>query len=264
MKKHQNATNYRFVLRNSIISDQLMPGEQFLISSQQEEEIFNQLVRVFRCQSGQKVTLINPSHQQGSTQVFQFQITLTDKRNIHLQLIEKNTQKDTFEYQLDLAFGLPNKPAKLEFIIQKATELTSSYIHLVKMDRSQLAHDLKLDRLNKILIEAAEQTERVSLPKLILHNSTKEFLQYIKQNSNLNNLLVAQERTAEITESLLTIKLPVSPTVFIGPEGGFSETEIEIIKEQGISRFNLGGSILRMDTAIILALGVVSQRLSSN
>ena len=112
----------------------------------------------------------------------------------------------------------------------------------------------KLIRFNKIMKEASEQSHRLIVPELLgiynLKNLPKEVF------SDIN--YVAYEKDANDTESIFSkVEKGKSVTVLIGPEGGFSEQEINNLVKQGFIRTSLGKRILRAETAAIYALSVL-------
>ena len=259
MKKNHSHACYRFFLRNSLLTPESIATKK-LVLGQEEDEIFFQLTRVLRCQINDKVVLLNNSREKASPIEYIFQISTINKKNLVLELID---QVEKNNYQLPnpiLAIGLPNKPAKLEFIIQKATELGVAQIHLIKFTFSQFPHQINLPRLDKIAIEAAEQSEQLCVPEIIFYQDLADYL----SQQHKNSLLVALERSSQNSESLLSVNLPPQPILLIGPEGGISPQEKQILSEQGIKAFNLGSSILRMETACLLSLGICSLRLQKN
>ena len=114
--------------------------------------------------------------------------------------------------------------------------------------------DKKLLRFKKIMKEAGEQSHRLIVPELLgifnLKRLPKECL------SDLN--YVAYEKDANQIESAFQgLKKYKSISILIGPEGGFSETEIDSLVKQGFVRTSLGKRILRAETAAIYALSVI-------
>ena len=141
------------------------------------------------------------------------------------------------------------KRAKTDMVVEKATELGVSVIQPVITARTNADH-VNLDRLRAIAIEAAEQCERlavpeirppVALPKLIAHWPARP-------------LFVADERR---TSALLGPAAEPS-ALLIGPEGGFTEAELEAIaRTPQVSRVSLGARILRAETAAIAGLALL-------
>lgn len=243
--------NYKFYLRHTKIDPNLKSGSQIIID-QNETEILHQLLKVFRIKTNQTIILFNQeTKNEGENIKFIFEITGIEKKRIILQLIEKVKLLDHLKYRNKLALCLPNKSNKLEFILEKAVELNIKQITLIKSKFSYYPHQLRIDRLNKILIEAAEQSEQIEIPKIDYYPSLKEYLEQEKLP-----ILAALERSN--TSNPLDIKINNNSSILIGPEGGFSENEINTLKKYQTQTINLGKSILRMETAAILLMGLVN------
>jgi 16S rRNA (uracil1498-N3)-methyltransferase len=153
---------------------------------------------------------------------------------------------------MTLAFALPNKPAKLEMVLQHATELGVSEFALIRTDNSNYNHEIRTDRLEKILLEAVEQCERSKVPVISQFKSLDEYL------NGLDRVCLAALERQNGQGNLLDIPVESDCAVLIGPEGGFSQREFELIAESKAKPFSLGSTILRNETAAILACGIVS------
>lgn len=224
-----------------------------------ETEIFFQLSKVLRVQMGDTVVLL-PALTNGTAHEYFFEVVDISKKMISLKLNRVVENTNELPFQLGLVVGLPNKPEKLEFIIQKAVEIGVTHITLVEGDFSQMKHQLRLDRLQKILVEAAEQSERGRVPELIVAGKLSLYLQNLK-DAEKKQLYVAMERLGQEESSLPKLLLEHKPAeqihILVGPEGGFSEAEKKLITELSLTCFSLGKRVLRMETAVILSLGVV-------
>ena len=162
--------------------------------------------------------------------------------------------------EVTLFFGLA-KGDKIDFVIQKATELGVSKIVLFSSQRcvvdfSSKDINKKLERYKKIAKEASEQSHRVIVPEVLGVYKLKDIsddmlcdLNYVayEKLSNSNNFL-----------SEMKVKNSDSISVFIGPEGGFEESEIELLEAKGVHPITLGKRILRTETAAVNILSVIS------
>jgi 16S rRNA (uracil1498-N3)-methyltransferase len=227
-------------------------------SERTESEIFSQLTRVLRVQPGDRVVLIP----RGRTEPFEysFDVASAHKKEVLLQFRERVENHNELGFPLELVLCLPNKPDKLSFMVQKAVELGVSSIVLVEGDNSQMKHNLRTDRLEKIVSEAAEQSERVNLPTLVFGGSLIEMLHERIQLSDVPKFFVAMERSKN-TQPLEHLAKSVGRegcSIVVGPEGGFSDDEKEFVRKHALTTFSLGKRILRMETALILSLGLVS------
>ncbi|MCB9983830.1 MAG: 16S rRNA (uracil(1498)-N(3))-methyltransferase [Rhodospirillales bacterium] len=148
---------------------------------------------------------------------------------------------------LHLLFA-PIKKHRMDFLIEKAVELGVTDLHPVITDHTQ-THKLNEQRLHAQIIEAAEQCERMSLPKL--HPLAK-------LDNKLNDWHVAHPIywAAERIENIRPLTEIESPQTFlIGPEGGFSQNEFTFLSNnKNIIPVSLGNNILRAETAALYCL----------
>lgn len=157
-----------------------------------------------------------------------------------------------------LLFAL-SKGDKNDLVIQKATELGVKKIALINTERTVVKYEQKdiakkLERFNKIMKEASEQSHRLIVPELLGIFDLKNLPKSVFSDFNY----VAYEKDAALTEEAFKgLKKGRSVTVLIGPEGGFSPNEIEHLTNQGFMRTSLGKRILRAETAAIYALSVI-------
>ncbi len=265
------ARQYRFFLRNpaSNFSENNLnkKGDVFELTEKEEPDIFFQLTRVLRVKNGDTITLIPPgsSKQKSPLPEYIFSVSDVQKRSIILSFQKHFENNNELTFSLELILCLPNKPDKLDFILQKATELGVKKIILVTADFTQMKHHLRCDRMQKIVIEAAEQSERALIPEIIEAGSLKNFLQKLTPSEH-KKIFVAMERlqqdgkkTSEASfMELLGSYNETALQILIGAEGGFSEEEKKIIAALNLTCFSLGKSVLRMETAAVVALGMAA------
>ena len=165
--------------------------------------------------------------------------------NVTKQLRHKENTKDLW-----LAFS-PIKSNYFNFMIQKATELGVTKFLPIIFERT-IVRKINKERLEKVIIEAAEQSNRITVPSIEDPQKLKSFL------NNDMDLIFTDLNTAN-TKIDLT-KLTSKPTcVIIGPEGDFSEQEREeILKFNGVQSVKINENILRSETAVISALSIIN------
>lgn len=164
--------------------------------------------------------------------------------------------------------GIP-KADKMELIIQKAVELGVYEIIPVAMSRCVVKLDAKKEagkiaRWNAISEAAAKQSKRKVIPQVIQVLHFKEALQ---KAADMDVRLVPYELAegmAKTRELIETIKPGQDVAVFIGPEGGFAEEEIEAAMACGMTPITLGKRILRTETAGMTVLAWIMYRLESD
>ncbi len=165
--------------------------------------------------------------------------------NVTKQLRQKENTKDLW-----LAFS-PIKSNYFSFMIQKATELGVTKFLPVIFERT-IVRNINKERLKKVIIEAAEQSNRITVPSIEDPQKLKSFL-----NNDMDLIFTDLNTTnTKIDIKKLTTK-PVC--VIIGPEGDFSEEEREeILRFKDVQPIKINENILRSETAVISALSIIN------
>ncbi|MDC0864026.1 RsmE family RNA methyltransferase [Candidatus Pelagibacter sp.] len=175
--------------------------------------------------------------------------------NISKSLVEFNITKQLrqkeYPKELWLAFS-PIKSNYFNFMIQKATELGVTKFLPIIFDRT-VVRKINKERLEKVIIEAAEQSNRINIPYIEEPKSLKKFLDDKKMD------LIFTDLNSK-TNKLDLKKLTNNPScIIVGPEGDFSETEREeILLYNGVQAIKINENILRSETAVISALSIVN------
>jgi 16S rRNA (uracil1498-N3)-methyltransferase len=157
------------------------------------------------------------------------------------------------ELDLWLVFA-PVKRARLDFLVEKATELGVSALLPVRTRRT-IVERVNRERLEANAVEAAEQTERLSVPRIDEPQPLDRLLQDWPAGRRL--LACAESgAAAPLAAALRGLAPPLA--VLVGPEGGFDETELDGLRELPfVTAVGLGPRVLRADTAALAALAVV-------
>lgn len=141
-----------------------------------------------------------------------------------------------------------------ELVVQKGTELGVTTIIPITPLRS-LEKNLRFERLETIAIEASEQCGRGDIPKIVETITLTQAMQNIEKNS----LTICLEKNGDAYQDVLhTTKRNETTTIniFVGPEGGWSNDELELLKEHGAVKMSLGSTVLRTETAAIVAVAL--------
>jgi 16S rRNA (uracil1498-N3)-methyltransferase len=214
-----------------------------------ESESATHVTRVLRMQIGDALILFNNQggeytgiikHTKNKTEV---EISEYHERNcespLHLHLGQSLTRND-----------------RMDFIIQKATELGVQHItplmtvrSMIKLDKKQL--DKKMQHWSNIMISAAQQCGRTHLPILNLPLTLEKFLSTSFIGANIGFDLRATASLKSITPAPQAIRL------LIGPESGFDEQEIKLATEHQFEFYTLGPRVLRAETASITAISAL-------
>lgn len=179
-------------------------------------------------------------------------ITKVTKKNVEISItnktvIENNTGS---ERQLVVALGIIKNRQRLEFAIEKAVELGASKLVLFNSRYTEKAK-VRLDRLNGIVISAMKQSMHATLPELRYEKSLKNVLENFKDY----RFLMAHEKTAG-TAGLPDITGNNKLLLLVGPEGGFSDEEVDFVKKNGGELVSLGRYRLRAETAVVAFLSL--------
>ncbi len=203
--------------------------------------------KVLRLKLGDTIILVD-----GKSQGY-FGIIEQIKSKVLIGTIKK-TIKNLGENQntIHISPGLFKKN-RFEILLEKATELGVKEIHPIIMERS-VKTSINIDRCNKILISAAKQCQRSFFP--ILHRpkdlqtllNSKEVCKYYACHLDADLNLFSYKGT---------LRFPSN--VIVGPEGGFSKSEMDIMKNSGVSFFHLGNRRLRAETAAISSITLFNE-----
>jgi len=172
------------------------------------------------------------------------------KNIVEFKIIKQLRQKEITK-ELWLAFS-PIKSNYQNFMLQKATELGVTKFLPIIFDRT-VVRKINKDRLEKIVIEASEQSNRINVPNI---EDAQDLNSFLKKNSMDLIFTDLNSNINKVDKSKFTDK-PVC--IIIGPEGDFSETEREkILSFKGVQPVKINENILRSETAVISAISIVN------
>jgi 16S rRNA (uracil1498-N3)-methyltransferase len=164
-------------------------------------------------------------------------------------LVIKKIRSNENNKEIWLAFA-PIKLNYLNLMIQKATELGVTKLIPILTERT-IVRKINLARINKIVIEAAEQSNRLDIPKI---EKLTKFKNFLKENKN-TNIIFGDLNTNNVKFDFKDEK-PVC--VLIGPEGDFTEDERSmILNQKNITPIKINENILRSETAAISMLSLI-------
>ncbi|MBI4993923.1 16S rRNA (uracil(1498)-N(3))-methyltransferase [Candidatus Wolfebacteria bacterium] len=208
-----------------------------------DKNILNQLKNVLRLKSGDKIILCDGN----SNEAFGV-IDFLSKNLVKIK-IEKVYKNENEPKNYVILYCAILKKENFELIVQKATEIGIKEIVPIISERT-IKLSFKSDRMEKIIKEAAEQSDRGELPIL---QSAINFEDAVK-NASKNNLNLFFNINGEKIDQENQQKENQKIGIFIGPEGGWSENELAMIKKSGNFKIkSLGSLVLRAETAAIAA-----------
>jgi len=204
------------------------------------------LTKVMRIKIGENFSLFNNNGEWSAN------INQISKGVVEFSVTDKLRQKDNTK-EIWLAFS-PIKSNYFNFMIQKATELGVTKFIPIIFDRT-IVRKINKERLEKIIIEATEQSNRINVPVLEKPQNLKNFL---NKNSGKIDLIFTDLNT---TEKKLEINKKSNKPLcaIIGPEGDFSENERkQILNFEGVKPIKINENILRSETATISVISIIN------
>ena len=238
--------------------------QHFFVSPEQvrEEKIYvegsdvNHMKNVLRMKTGEELTIGD-----GDGWLYLCVVESYEEDMAVLKILEKKKDESELPSKIYLFQGLP-KADKMELIIQKAVELGAYEVIpvetkrcVVKLDGKKAAK--KVERWKQIAESAAKQSKRMLIPNVHEVLTFKEALKYAE---SMDVRLIPYELAKgmqETKEILADIQPGQSIGIFIGPEGGFEEKEVETAISEGAKPITLGKRILRTETAGLAILSVL-------
>lgn len=235
----------------------------FISSTQIEQELLtivgddvNHMKNVLRMREGERFSAADENGR-----YYECAVKTLEKHQVTAEVLESSPGETELSSRIYLFQGLP-KSDKMELIIQKAVELGAFEIipvitkrAIVKLDAKKEA--AKLKRWQSIAEGAAKQSGRMLIPKISEVKTYKEALQ-MAQQLNVNVIPYECAKGIKGTREVFGKITPgMSVGVFIGPEGGFEESEVEEAKTLGVQPVTLGKRILRTETAGLTTLSIL-------
>lgn len=230
-------------------------GEDFTID---DKAAIHHIFTVMRTSVGEKIQLVFEEGKVGLAEVVSSELCT-------VRLLEVLDVQTELPVHITVALGFP-KGDKLEFISEKATELGASAIwaapfkwSVAKWDSKKLAK--KKEKLDKIVLGAAEQSRRQILPEICFFEKLSELVATFSQ---FDQVLIAYEESAKageqarLAQNMTSLKPGQKVLLLFGPEGGIAPEEIALFEQAGAEIVGLGPRIMRAETAPLYALSAFS------
>ncbi len=199
--------------------------------------VVHQIKNVFRMKGGEEVVVFD-----GSGFEFKARVSEVSKNSLTLNILEKIENKVVPKNKITLCQSLIKKD-NFEWIVEKGTELGVSEFLPIVSERSE-KKNLNIERLNTIAKEATEQSGRALVPKILNPQALNDVLNTI----DTKTALVFDSSGIPLQAKSLKLS---AISLFVGPEGGWTEKELELFKSKNIPIYSLGNMTLRAETGAI-------------
>lgn len=238
------------------------------------KELAHQVRDVLRLAAGERLVLLDNSGEEVLAA-----LDKSSQAGVTVQLVERQAGKSESPVRIILCQGLL-KSARFEWILEKGTESGVAVFAPTLCRRSMAGLEdpgpARIQRWQRIIQEAAEQSGRSRLPELLPVRPLLHTLNNLPQNAltimpweeerNLHlrhvlNSAIDRRDAALSTTAAGSASPPVTVVVFIGPEGGFMAEEVRLAQRNGVQVVTLGSRILRAETAALATIANVMYEL---
>lgn len=225
--------------------EQIVGGQKEITLT--DSDLIHQLLNVFRLRSGDQVIVFDGSGFEYVTQT----ISISKKELVLEIILATNKPEQGRKVSLYLALI---KKGNFELAVEKATELGVTEIHPIISERSE-KKGINMERLQKIVKEASEQSGRTILPLIYPQLTLETVVSQQKTRNEVGVVFHTNSGPLSSVEERAGVRLGL----FIGPEGGWTEKEIELFKQNNFEFRSLGQNILRAETAAIISVFQATQ-----
>jgi len=210
------------------------------------------IIKVMRMKINDKIEIVD------SNKCYLSEIVDIKDSVVTAKMVEEIIENNENSIKVSIVQSLV-KEQKMDFILQKSTELGVSEIIPYNASRSVIKLDgkenKKIERWQKIVKEASEQSKRVDIPVVRHPLSINELCKL--DNYDVKLLCTTRENTKNIKNVLSNIDSDVTMLVVVGPEGGFTEEEENKMIEHGFITVSLGSTILRTETVSLFIMSII-------
>jgi 16S rRNA (uracil1498-N3)-methyltransferase len=210
-----------------------------------DEATSKHIVQVLRMKIGEQLNLTN-----GLGDVFTCQIKIDNRKQCLVEVVKK-VNNPKLSNATTIAISLLKNNTRFEWFLEKATEIGITQIVPLICNRTEKT-TFKFERLHGILVSAMLQSQQCWLP---IMQQPQAFDKYVAQQFNNTSKLIAHCESEETRQPLTSqlINDPINKLILIGPEGDFTQKEIELALQNNFVPVSLGNTRLRTETAAIVA-----------
>ncbi len=220
-------------------------GKDFIL----KESDLHHILHVMRMKSGEEVEVVYEK------ELYLCEVEISSEVNV----LEKEKLDSLVEKKEKITLVLPLlKEQKMDFILQKSTELGVDEIIPLVMERSMIKfggkEEKKLERWRKIVKEASEQSKRITIPNI----TEIRYLKDLKMLDGVKFVCSTREKSKNLKNFLTNHRNYDKMIIVIGPEGGLSSSEEEKLIQMGFDPVTLGTRILRVETVPLFLLSILN------
>ena len=221
-------------------------NNEYLLSKDDEYHI----KKVMRMNKGDKIEIVD------NKKVFICEIISIDP--VKARIIEEKNENNENDKTIILVQSLVNE-TKMDYVLQKGTELGINEFYAYKAVNSVIKENSKstkkIERWQKIVKEASEQSKRNIIPKV---NNIVDIKELCNLKADVKLLLTVNEKTKNIKNILKDFRKYDTLIIVIGPEGGFTSFEENELIKSGFISTSLGKRVLRSETAGMVAISMIN------
>lgn len=230
------------------MSDTLFYNPEILTSSQLTEIESNHCIKVLRLKIGDSINVTD-----GKGHLYQCIIVENNSKRTAVNIINQIDIPNPRDYNLQIAFAPTKQMDRNEWFVEKATEIGIDRISPIISNFSE-RKEIKIEKLTKTAISAMKQSQQFYLPQI---DDTIGFNEFLKLPFRGNKFIAHCYDSPKMLLSK-TYQKGENALILIGPEGDFSEEEVESAKDCGFIPISLGSSRLRSETASLVATLTIS------
>jgi 16S rRNA (uracil1498-N3)-methyltransferase len=219
------------------------PKDEIILSAEESKHA----TKVLRKKEGDILNFTD-----GKGYFYKAKITVADTRKCRLQVVSSEQKEKQHNYHLHIAIAPTKNIDRFEWFLEKACEIGIDEITPIICSRSQ-RKAIKTERCTRILLSAMKQSIKFHLPKL---NEAISLTDFIKQDFKGNKYIAHCED--EEKKELKKVNKTDKYLILIGPEGDFSQKEIDLALQNQFKAVSLGTSRLRTETAGIIAAHTIN------
>ena len=202
------------------------------------EEEQQHILKVLRMRDGEEISVTDGKGNLATGTL------ITEGKKVSLNVSETHQNLPNFSTQLHIAIAPTKNIDRIEFFLEKATEMAVSEVTILQTEKTE-RKNLNIDKLRKQSVSASKQSLRFHFPTV---NDITKFSDFIK-NLDPETTFVAHCNESLERFNLNDIQPQKNITFLIGPEGDFSDKEINMLADKGIKAVSLGNQRLRTETA---------------